>query len=731
MPSCKFFAALGRECAPGIPRHERKEEREMTGKDAEIEQLKVHTVVVGSGAAGFNAAHRLRLYGIEDVLLVTEQKNAGTSRNTGSDKQTYYKLSLSGGQPDSVRRLAQVLYDGGCVDGDHALCEAALSAQSFYKLVELGVPFPHDTYGEFVGYKTDHDPNDRGTSAGPYTSRYMTEALEKAVRQENIEILDHCQVIQILCARKCLYGVLCIDTENGSYVLIQCRNLVYATGGPAGMYGDSVYPVSQFGSNGLALEAGVLGKNLTEWQYGLASVTPRWNVSGSYMQALPRFVSTDQDGENQREFLMDVLTRPEEMMDLIFLKGYQWPFDARKAAGGSSMIDLLVYRETCVKKRRVWLDYRENPGKRPVDFAALSQETREYLVQAGAWGQTPYERLCRLNQPAVAFYDEHGVDLKSQMLEIAVCAQHNNGGLSVDAWWQTNIKGFFAVGEAAGTHGIYRPGGSALNAGQAGSTRAAQYIGTHSSEKRTWSREEEEDFLKQARMRIAVGERILEILKNKENETLSKRFQDAARQMSRYGAMLRDRKGIEQMLLEIDRELKEIEAISQSEAAGDQAEAGELKATNDQAETKKQVETKKQAETGSPAETDEKDRQRKEERRKARQIGFFYRYYDMRLCQKVYLEAMMEYIEHGGKSRGSAIYLEEACTGWPPYLPAFSLDGPDGRAHQHEVQEIGYDKNTKTCKAFWRPVRKLEEIPSPQAFEVVWKAYREKNPTMA
>ena len=79
---------------------------------------------------------------MEDLALITENMNSGTSRNTGSDKQTYYKLSLAGDAPDSVRRLsAQILYEGGCVDGEHALCEAALSCQGFFKLVELGVRF--------------------------------------------------------------------------------------------------------------------------------------------------------------------------------------------------------------------------------------------------------------------------------------------------------------------------------------------------------------------------------------------------------------------------------------------------------------------------------------------------------------------------------------------------------------------------------------------------------------
>ncbi|MEA4912028.1 MAG: oxidoreductase, partial [Oscillospiraceae bacterium] len=70
----------------------------------------LNTAVIGTGAAGFNAADRLWQYGQKDIAILTEHINAGTSRNTGSDKQTYYKLSLSGDDPDSVRALAQVLF---------------------------------------------------------------------------------------------------------------------------------------------------------------------------------------------------------------------------------------------------------------------------------------------------------------------------------------------------------------------------------------------------------------------------------------------------------------------------------------------------------------------------------------------------------------------------------------------------------------------------------------------
>ena len=130
-------------------------------------------------------------------------------------------------------------------------------------------------------------------------------------------MLDHLQVIRILSDGHTAYGLLCLDTaareETDRFVLIQCKNIVYATGGPAGMYADSVYPAGHYGATGLALEAGVKGKNLTEWQYGLASVKPRWNVSGTYMQVLPRVYSAAEDGSDEREFLMDFFkTRSEE-----------------------------------------------------------------------------------------------------------------------------------------------------------------------------------------------------------------------------------------------------------------------------------------------------------------------------------------------------------------------------------------------------------------------------------
>ena len=461
---------------------------EVDGKKIPLYSL--NTLIIGSGAAALNVALSLYKYGQKDIAIATDFWGGGTSNNAGSDKQTYYKLSLSGDVSDSPLEMAQDLYRGGCMHGDIALCEAINSAPAFFNLVSLGVPFPHDRYGSYVGYKTDHDIRGRATSAGPLTSHLMFKALSKEVKEQGIAVFDRHEVVGLLSSRegpeKSVVGAIAIDRnnidpENYGFVIFNAVNVVLATGGPAGIYKTSVYPESQIGSHGLAFAIGAIGNNLTESQFGLASIKFRWNLSGTYQQVIPRYMSTDKDGLDEREFLNDYFPDMGKLATAIFLKGYQWPFDPRKVAEhGSSLIDILVYQETVLKGRRVYLDFTRNVSGGGVledfSFERLGKEAFEYLQKSGALFGTPIERLQKMNQPAIDLYKDHRIDITKDTLEIAVCSQHNNGGLKGNIWWESNIKHLFPVGEVNGTHGVYRPGGSALNSGQVGSIRAALFI---------------------------------------------------------------------------------------------------------------------------------------------------------------------------------------------------------------------------------------------------------------
>ncbi len=493
-------------------------EETLTLADQTVPITWVHTLVIGSGASGLNAAVQLRANGVEDVLIVSEGLQKGTSINTGSDKQTYYKLSLCGAETDAPEIMAETYFEGGSMHGDLALVEASLSARGFLHLVNLGVPFPRDAYGQFVGYKTDHDPRQRATSIGPYTSREMCRALIREVEKLAIPVREGRNVVELLAADSCQLSAAssqegpevgskevrsrptddAAEVENhvsqgavgegrravgavalgpeGDIEVYAAENVVFAVGGPGGLYKTSVYPEVHTGAIGLALMAGAKAQSLPESQYGLASIQFRWNVSGTYMQVVPRFISTEADGvSDPQEFMRPYFDSVGEMASMVFLKGYQWPFDWRKVRGGSSIVDILVYIETVLKGRRVFLDFRENPEG--FAFEDLSEEAHTYLARSDALLDTPIARLETMNPGAIELYLDHGIDIRTEPLEVAVCAQHNNGGLAANLWWESlNVKHLFPIGEVNGSHGIYRPGGAALNAGQVAGFRVAEYI---------------------------------------------------------------------------------------------------------------------------------------------------------------------------------------------------------------------------------------------------------------
>ena len=644
----------------------------ITVKNMIVPHYRTSVFVIGSGAAGYNAADSLYDLGMTDVAIVTEGRFMGTSRNTGSDKQTYYKLNVTGAVQDSVYDMARSLMRGGSMHGDIALTDAALSARGFFKLVGLGVPFPMNEYGEYVGYKTDHDETTRATSCGPLTSKFMTEALERSVLAKKIQIFDGHRVVKVLSENGRAIGFLTLCRELAGeknpfgLCLFSAGSIVYAVGGPSAIYADTVYPPSQTSALGAAFAAGAAGANLTESQYGLASVKFRWNLSGTYQQVLPRYVSTDENGGDEREFLQEAFESEEEMLNAIFLKGYEWPFDPKKTVtGGSSRVDLAVFRERA-KGRRVFLDYRRNPSAAEkngtLDTEKLSERARTYLENSGAILKTPIERLAKMNTPAIELYLSNGIDLREEMLEIAVSAQHCNGGLAVqNSRESTTLSSFYAVGECAGTFGVYRPGGSALNSTQTGSLFAAMDIARKKAEIPEISEAVMGDIEKEAATLLSMKGTL------SRDEILAKR-QAFGRRMSDCAAFLRNAEKIEKAIEETKRDLlhfAEDHALEESEWLYD---------------------------------------------------ALINR--DILLTQLVYLSAIRDYIADGGKSRGSYLLLkgDEA--------DLLKVNAEIDTEHAAFVQNtmLSEDMNVKSV---FEPARPLPE--SEQWFETVWNKFRARN----
>jgi succinate dehydrogenase/fumarate reductase flavoprotein subunit len=315
--------------------------------------------------------------------------------------------------------------------------------------------------------------------------------------------------------------------------------------------------------------------------------------------------------------------------------------------------------------RRVFLDFTRNPdgGARLGQFSLgiLHDEPRQYLEKCGATGGTPVERLAQMNQPALDFYLANGIDLRRDRLEIAVCAQHNNGGLTGNIWWESNVAGLFPVGEVNGTHGVRRPGGASLNAGQVGALRAATFIAHR-----------RRDGAPTAGAFAAMA------------EPQVRAVMDLVCAMRRLPAG--ERRGADDMRHEIQRRMSSAGAhIRRLETARDAAHDARVMSLGFDAQARANG---------------------------AEDLPAVLRNRDLCLAHAVYLAAIAEYLERGGQSRGSFLVLGDDGQ-WTLNPPGAFVD-----SHVLEVS-VGDGLTPRTA---WVDVR---PIPEDEGwFEIVWKAFR-------
>ncbi|MHA1293913.1 MAG: FAD-binding protein, partial [Promethearchaeota archaeon] len=472
-----------------------------------------------------------------------------------------------------------------------------------------------------------------------------------------------------------------IDNLVNSIIFFKANSIVLATGGPAILYRDSVYPESQKGTIGIAIEAGCKLQNLTESQFGLASMKFRWNLSGSYQQVIPRYFSIDDKGR-EIEFLNNYFPSFKKLSKAIFLKGYQWPFNVERIENyGSSLIDLAVYNEVEILGRRVFLDFKRNPSN--FNFNKLDDIAKNYLIKSNAIGDTPIERLKAMNERAIKVFLNNKIDITKERVQIAVCNQHLNGGIYGDIWWETNIENLYAIGEINGSHGIHRPGGAALNSGQIGGLRAAQKINYKYNKNNTIT---SQTFIKIAKKHLDYFINELEIVLTK-NKNIDEKGQSPSQIllkiqeiMAKYCTIVRPLKGLKSQIEKIKKLLENFPKIVYL--------------------------------------------------KNNKEIIDFLRVKDALLTQFIILNSIYNYHQINGSSRGSYLILRDnliKSMNERYIIPHDNLEHfkfiVSQNTFKKKIQTVYYQNGE--IKIIWEPVKQIPEDFG--WFETVWKDFIDKN----
>lgn len=462
----------------------------------EVVEFSCSVLVIGAGGAGLRAALAAakELGDPREVLVLTkgELGRSGVTALSCSDRMAFHAtlLHTEPGGPDAWKYHAEDIYMGGGEVSDADLAEtlARRSAEAFYYLESLGVPFVRRPNGLPDQFVTDGSLYARACYTGPYTANHIEEALVGEVRRLGVPVREHTAVVELLKGKDGVVGAVGVDEETGENLVFWAGAVVLATGGGGELFRLSAYPPEMTGSGyAVAYRVGAELVNMEFLQIGLCSVATKLACSGSLLRALPRVVN-----EKGEEFLYRYLSdlSPEEVLGMLFCKGASWPAMYEEP---TSRIDIAAERELD-GGWRVFLDYSRNPEA--LDWARMDPEIVNWYKSKGVDlsdpepAGSPLARLLRINPQSVEWLRERSVDLRRDLLEIAPAVQHFQGGVKIGPDARTSLPGLYAAGEAAGgQHGAKRPGGNSLLDGQifgriAGeeAARRARKVGTSALE---------------------------------------------------------------------------------------------------------------------------------------------------------------------------------------------------------------------------------------------------------
>lgn len=523
-------------------------------------------LVVGSGGAALRAAIAAKeSEPTLSVLVVTKGKpgKSGVTANSCSDRMAFHATlpTTEPGGDDAWTYHADDIYRIGGKVSDKNLADtlAKNAAEAYEYLDRLGVPFvkKNGCADQFV---TDGSAYARACYTGPRTAAHIESALVNHFKTLDVNVLEYTMVNRLVYNGDRLVGVVALDTREKdparAFFTIKAPAVILATGGGGMIYEHNVFPGGMTGDGfAMAYEAGAELVNMEFVQIGIASTKTKFNCSGSMMRAIPRLVNSE--GEEFLAKYFPAGTSAAEIVNTVFKKGASWPVSYEHK---THVIDIALYKEWKAG-RKTFLDFGRNPAG--FSFEWLTDENqaryhREMTTDLGelARNRLPLERLREINQPSIDWFAEYGIDLtKGDLIEVAACAQHFQGGIKIDNQARTTVPCVWAAGETAGgQHGANRPGGNALLDCQvfgriAGEDAAAQVkaLKKHQQEASEFSADE-------GLLTVAVDRTLTEIARSADNEMGAVEFRRTLQGLTEGGAgIVRTESGLQEALLKLEK----------------------------------------------------------------------------------------------------------------------------------------------------------------------------------
>ncbi|OGK13224.1 hypothetical protein A3A93_03730 [Candidatus Roizmanbacteria bacterium RIFCSPLOWO2_01_FULL_38_12] len=386
-----------------------------------IKTITTDIVVIGAGGAGLRASIEAVKMGARLAVISKEPfGRAHTEKAMGG-------LNVAIKPPASPEQHYQDTIKGGWYLNNHKLVHIFTHEMPdrIYDLVSYGVKFDRLPDGSFYTWAGGKQSAPLNLCAGDYTGREMMHGLASEVKKLKVPFYAHYFVTKIFADKKGVYGVYAFNQKNNRPVFFHTKAVIAAAGGAGQLYKITSNEPSNTG------EGYVWGFNIGAELQDMEFI--QFHPTG---MAFPESEKGSLITEKVRGHKGKLINSKGER----FMKRYQ---PERMELAGRDEVARAIYTEVQegrgTKHGGVYLDVRELGLK----------DIKKHIPEV------------------YAKFKKYGVDISREMMEITPTMHHMMGGIRFNEWGETNIPGFYAIGEVGtGIHGANRLGGNSLAEGQ-------------------------------------------------------------------------------------------------------------------------------------------------------------------------------------------------------------------------------------------------------------------------
>lgn len=389
----------------------------------ETKTISSDVLIIGSGGAGCRAAIEVDKAGLK--ALIVSKGLSFRSGCTGMAEGGYNAVFKAIDPEDSIEAHIEDTLKGGKYLNDSKLVDILVneSADRLIDLENYGALFDRQENGKINQRAFGGQQYRRTCFQGDRTGHEIMTALKEEIYRRDIETVDEVMVTSLVLSEDSnkVIGAVGLELKTSDIIFFQAKSVILATGGAGQLYPVTSNTIQKNGDGyAIAYRAGANLVDMEQVQFHPTGMVAPESKRGVLVTEAVRGEGGILLNKDKERFMERY--SPEKMelstRDVVARAIYQEIIEGRGTENGG-----------------VYLDISHLPDD------VIEEKVETMVLQ----------------------FEDVGVDIRKEPMEVAPTEHHFMGGVKISADCSSSISNLFACGEATGgVHGANRLGGNAL-----------------------------------------------------------------------------------------------------------------------------------------------------------------------------------------------------------------------------------------------------------------------------